>query len=179
MIFYLVLLWKDLHIFRFFKHAKEQSELVRSCAGCVFWVSRFGGADNKQPNLISPLSVSTRQAYQLARGRVWPMIIILCLIAAILSAFLDNVTTMMLFTPVTIRCLFFLFSGGIHSTHPHTHTHILLSTWFVCGCPAQKVKGSIPTSFSYFSIYPTLCNLIMTKGLFCLSDFAGCVRCLI
>uniref|UniRef100_A0AAX7V9G0 Citrate transporter-like domain-containing protein n=1 Tax=Astatotilapia calliptera TaxID=8154 RepID=A0AAX7V9G0_ASTCA len=43
------------------------------------------------------------KAYQLARGRVWPMIIILCLIAAILSAFLDNVTTMMLFTPVTIR----------------------------------------------------------------------------
>ncbi|CAG01383.1 unnamed protein product, partial [Tetraodon nigroviridis] len=43
------------------------------------------------------------KAYQLARGRVWPMIIILCLIASILSAFLDNVTTMMLFTPVTIR----------------------------------------------------------------------------
>ncbi|XP_028300339.1 P protein isoform X1 [Gouania willdenowi] len=43
------------------------------------------------------------KAYQLARGKVWPMIIILCLIAAILSAFLDNVTTMMLFTPVTIR----------------------------------------------------------------------------
>uniref|UniRef100_A0A8C9RB47 OCA2 melanosomal transmembrane protein n=1 Tax=Scleropages formosus TaxID=113540 RepID=A0A8C9RB47_SCLFO len=43
------------------------------------------------------------KAYQLSRGRVWPMITILCLIAAILSAFLDNVTTMMLFTPVTIR----------------------------------------------------------------------------
>uniref|UniRef100_A0A8C7N1V5 OCA2 melanosomal transmembrane protein n=1 Tax=Oncorhynchus kisutch TaxID=8019 RepID=A0A8C7N1V5_ONCKI len=43
------------------------------------------------------------KAYQLSRGKVWPMIIILCLIAAILSAFLDNVTTMMLFTPVTIR----------------------------------------------------------------------------
>ncbi|MCJ8729160.1 hypothetical protein PDJAM_G00102910 [Pangasius djambal] len=43
------------------------------------------------------------KAYWLSRGRVWPMIIILCLIAAILSAFLDNVTTMMLFTPVTIR----------------------------------------------------------------------------
>ncbi|XP_072539159.1 P protein [Salminus brasiliensis] len=43
------------------------------------------------------------KAYQVSRGRVWPMIIILCLIAAILSAFLDNVTTMMLFTPVTIR----------------------------------------------------------------------------
>ncbi|XP_069060382.1 P protein [Pleurodeles waltl] len=43
------------------------------------------------------------KAYQLSRGRVWAMIIILCLIAAILSAFLDNVTTMLLFTPVTIR----------------------------------------------------------------------------
>lgn len=31
------------------------------------------------------------------------MIIMLCLIAAILSAFLDNVTTSLLFTPVTIR----------------------------------------------------------------------------
>ncbi|XP_051882475.1 P protein [Pristis pectinata] len=43
------------------------------------------------------------KAYQLSRGRIWPMIIILCLIAAILSAFLDNVTTMLIFTPVTIR----------------------------------------------------------------------------
>ncbi|XP_062947592.1 P protein [Cynocephalus volans] len=43
------------------------------------------------------------KAYRLSRGRVWAMIIMLCLIAAILSAFLDNVTTMLLFTPVTIR----------------------------------------------------------------------------
>ncbi|XP_048185291.1 P protein [Perognathus longimembris pacificus] len=43
------------------------------------------------------------KAYQLSRGRVWPMILTLCLMAAVLSAFLDNVTTMLLFTPVTIR----------------------------------------------------------------------------
>nr|XP_009664683.1 PREDICTED: P protein [Struthio camelus australis] len=43
------------------------------------------------------------KAYRFSRGKVWAMITILCLIAAILSAFLDNVTTMMLFTPVTIR----------------------------------------------------------------------------
>ncbi|PNJ19302.1 OCA2 isoform 1 [Pongo abelii] len=43
------------------------------------------------------------KAYRLSRGRVWAMIIMLCLIAAVLSAFLDNVTTMLLFTPVTIR----------------------------------------------------------------------------
>uniref|UniRef100_A0A8B9F9E8 OCA2 melanosomal transmembrane protein n=1 Tax=Amazona collaria TaxID=241587 RepID=A0A8B9F9E8_9PSIT len=43
------------------------------------------------------------KAYRFSRGRVWAMITFLCLIAAILSAFLDNVTTMLLFTPVTIR----------------------------------------------------------------------------
>ncbi|XP_013363120.1 PREDICTED: P protein [Chinchilla lanigera] len=43
------------------------------------------------------------KAYRLSRGRVWAMITMLCLIAAVLSAFLDNVTTMLLFTPVTIR----------------------------------------------------------------------------
>ncbi|KAB0380622.1 hypothetical protein FD755_008406 [Muntiacus reevesi] len=43
------------------------------------------------------------KAYQLSRGRVWTMIFMLCLIAAVLSAFLDNVTTVLLFTPVTIR----------------------------------------------------------------------------
>ncbi|XP_070799424.1 P protein [Pituophis catenifer annectens] len=43
------------------------------------------------------------KAYRLSRGKVWAMIIILCFFAAILSAFLDNVTTVLLFTPVTIR----------------------------------------------------------------------------
>ncbi|XP_075909529.1 P protein isoform X2 [Petromyzon marinus] len=42
-------------------------------------------------------------AYKVSRGRVWPMMFVLCFLAAILSAFLDNVTTMLLFTPVTIR----------------------------------------------------------------------------
>ncbi|XP_074594529.1 P protein-like isoform X1 [Brevipalpus obovatus] len=42
-------------------------------------------------------------AFRLARGRVWPLIIILCLFTAVLSAFLDNVTTVLLMTPITIR----------------------------------------------------------------------------
>ncbi|XP_066883587.1 P protein isoform X2 [Kogia breviceps] len=43
------------------------------------------------------------KAYKVSRGRVWAMIFMLCLTVAILSAFLDNVTTALLFTPVTIR----------------------------------------------------------------------------
>ena len=45
----------------------------------------------------------TKDRYQLSRGRVWTMIFMLCLVAAVLSAFLDNVTTVLLFTPMTIR----------------------------------------------------------------------------
>jgi P protein len=40
---------------------------------------------------------------QITNGRVWPLIICLCLFTAVLSSFLDNVTTILLMTPVTIR----------------------------------------------------------------------------
>lgn len=40
---------------------------------------------------------------QITGGKVWPLITCLALFTAILSAFLDNVTTILLMTPVTIR----------------------------------------------------------------------------
>ncbi|KAK3785483.1 hypothetical protein RRG08_048618 [Elysia crispata] len=46
---------------------------------------------------------SALQAYKLAKGQVWPLITLLCVFSAIVSAFLDNVTTILLMTPVTIR----------------------------------------------------------------------------
>ncbi|XP_060603939.1 P protein-like isoform X2 [Ruditapes philippinarum] len=42
-------------------------------------------------------------AYKLAKGQVWPLITLLCAFSAVVSAFLDNVTTILLLTPVTIR----------------------------------------------------------------------------
>lgn len=42
-------------------------------------------------------------AYRLAHGKVWPMVTMLCTFTAIISAFLDNVTTILLMTPVTIK----------------------------------------------------------------------------
>lgn len=42
-------------------------------------------------------------AFRVARGKVWPLITTLCLFTAIISAFLDNVTTILLMTPVTIK----------------------------------------------------------------------------
>ena len=43
------------------------------------------------------------QAYKKSGGNVWSLVVILCVVTAVLSAFLDNVTTMLLLTPVTIQ----------------------------------------------------------------------------
>jgi len=42
-------------------------------------------------------------AYKLSRGDLWRLTTILCVCVAVISAFLDNVTTILLFTPVTIK----------------------------------------------------------------------------
>ena len=43
------------------------------------------------------------QAYALSGGSIWRLSIILCTITAVFSAFLDNVTTILLIVPVTIQ----------------------------------------------------------------------------
>lgn len=42
-------------------------------------------------------------AYKITNGKVWPLINCLCLFTAVMSSFLDNVTTVLLMTPVSIR----------------------------------------------------------------------------
>jgi P protein len=43
------------------------------------------------------------KAYKISGGRLWNLTVALCLFTGIVSAFLDNVTTILLVTPVTIR----------------------------------------------------------------------------
>lgn len=42
-------------------------------------------------------------AFKRTSGRIWPLIFSLCFITAVLSAFLHNVTTILLMTPITIK----------------------------------------------------------------------------
>ncbi|KAJ8028737.1 P protein [Holothuria leucospilota] len=42
------------------------------------------------------------QSYKFAKGQVWTLITLLCVFSGVVSAFLDNVTTILLLTPVTI-----------------------------------------------------------------------------
>lgn len=43
------------------------------------------------------------QAYRLSRGRLWLLVLILMLITAVASALLDNFTTMLLMTPISLQ----------------------------------------------------------------------------
>lgn len=42
-------------------------------------------------------------AFKATKGKVWPLLTTLCVITAVVSAFLDNVTTILLMTPVVIQ----------------------------------------------------------------------------
>ena len=46
---------------------------------------------------------SAVKMYKMSKGNLWYLVILLCLFTAVVSAFLDNVTTILLLTPVTIR----------------------------------------------------------------------------
>ena len=46
---------------------------------------------------------SAVKAYKASRGNLWYLTVLLCVFTAVVSAFLDNVTTILLLTPVTIR----------------------------------------------------------------------------
>ncbi len=43
------------------------------------------------------------QAYRLSRGRIWLLVLILMLVTAVASALLDNFTTMLLMTPISLQ----------------------------------------------------------------------------
>lgn len=42
-------------------------------------------------------------AYKASRGKLWPLMCILCLFCFFISIILDNVTLMLLMTPVTVQ----------------------------------------------------------------------------
>ena len=46
---------------------------------------------------------SAIKAYKFSKGNIWHLTLILCIFTAVVSAFLDNVTTILLMTPVTVR----------------------------------------------------------------------------
>lgn len=49
------------------------------------------------------LSINLYHYFQITGGKLWPLVVTLCFFTAFVSSVLDNVTTVLLMTPVTIR----------------------------------------------------------------------------
>lgn len=82
------------------------------------------------------------KSYQLARGNVFALAIILMLLTAIASAFLDNVTTMLLLTPVSIEIALSLGITPVALLIPEILASNIGGTTTLVGDPPNIMIGS-------------------------------------
>ena len=81
-------------------------------------------------------------AYRLARGRPWPLAVTLILITAITSAFLNNVTVMLLMAPVTIEIALVLGIDPLAFLVPEVLASNIGGTATLIGDPPNTLIGS-------------------------------------
>lgn len=81
-------------------------------------------------------------AYRLARGRPWPLVVGLILITAITSAFLNNVTVMLLMAPVTIEIALVLGVDPLAFLVPETLASNIGGAATLIGDPPNTLIGS-------------------------------------
>jgi len=82
------------------------------------------------------------KSYQMAKGDVWKLVIILMLVTAFTSAFLDNVTTMLLLTPVSIEIALILRISPWSLLLPEVLASNLGGTATLIGDPPNIMIGS-------------------------------------
>jgi hypothetical protein len=80
---------------------------------------------------------SAVKAYKLSKGNIWNLVLMLCMFTAVTSAFLDNVTTILLVAPVTLRLCkvinldplpVILAEVVCYPQHTHTHESQVMSS---------------------------------------------------
>ncbi|MCB9420595.1 MAG: anion permease [Ardenticatenaceae bacterium] len=81
-------------------------------------------------------------AYRLSGGRTWLLVIILMIVTGIASAFLDNVTTMLLMTPVTIRIALSLGINPLALLMPEVMASNVVGISTLVGTPTNILIGS-------------------------------------
>ena len=106
-------------------------------------------------------------AFQMSRGRAWVLLIILMLVTGITSAFLDNVTTMLLVTPITIEIALAMGTNPLALLMPEVFASNLIGISTLIGTPTNILIGS----FAHISFTDFLVNL--TPGV--LISFTGLV----
>jgi len=111
-------------------------------------------------------------AYRVSGGRMWLLLPILMLITGVASAFLDNVTTMLLMTPITVQIALALGINPIALLMPEVMASNVIGVSTLVGTPTNILIGSFgDISFSDFLINLTPGVLLAFVGLIIYSHF--------
>jgi Na+/H+ antiporter NhaD/arsenite permease-like protein len=105
-------------------------------------------------------------AYRVSGGRMWLLLPILMLITGIASAFLDNVTTMLLMTPITIQISIALGINPLALLIPEVMASNVIGVSTLVGTPTNILIGSFgDISFNDFLVNLTPGILLAFVGL--------------
>lgn len=95
-------------------------------------------------------------AFQASGGRNWLLLVMLMLIAGVASAFLDNVTTMLLMTPITIEIAMALEMNPLALLMPEVLASNVIGISTLIGTPTNILIGSYAgLSFNDFLVNQT------------------------
>jgi Na+/H+ antiporter NhaD/arsenite permease-like protein len=111
------------------------------------------------------------QAYRLSGGRLWLLLSILMIVAGVASAFLDNVTTMLLMTPITIQISLAMGINPLALLVPEVMASNVVGISTLIGTPTNILIGSYGNiSFNDFLINLTPGVLLALIGLIIYSE---------
>ena len=105
-------------------------------------------------------------AYKLSGGRVWLLLTILMIITGVASAFLDNVTTMLLMTPITVQIALSMGINPLALLMPEVFASNVVGISTLVGTPTNILIGSYgKISFTDFLTHLTPGVLMALLGL--------------
>ncbi len=111
------------------------------------------------------------QAYRLSGGRLWLLLPILMLVTGVASAFLDNVTTMLLMTPITVEIAIAVGVNPLAFLMPEVMASNVIGVSTLIGTPTNILIGSYSgITFSDFLAYQTPGVLLAFIGLIVYSE---------
>jgi Na+/H+ antiporter NhaD/arsenite permease-like protein len=111
-------------------------------------------------------------AFRLSAGRIWLMIPILMVIAGFTSAFLDNVTTMLLMTPITVQIALAMDINPLILLLPEVMASNVAGISTLVGTPTNILIGSYgKISFNAFLTNLTPGVLLAMIGLILYSEY--------
>jgi Na+/H+ antiporter NhaD/arsenite permease-like protein len=112
-------------------------------------------------------------AYRISGGRMWLLVPILMIVTGVGSAFLDNVTTMLLMTPITIQIAMALGINPLALLMPEVMASNVAGVSTLVGTPTNILIGSYAgISFNDFLTNLTPGVLLALIGLVVYSEFA-------